>query len=686
MSYFQKEKTTLARLQTGSGEPAGANADSGGNPCTTPCAVTVTHGPEGDMSTEIGAAPRTTTDVADVDRRDSANEGNMVASTASAGETEPADSLKPVSGSSDGVPDTPTAPSKIEASTVCFVPYASNVPDIQHRPNTLYQNPIQNYSNPNTMYTQTVLSSDQNTHNDKAMPNVRIHNPHPESLGTSEPNVIIETSLVDDGDLATAARGEENLRDGATKDIAAGNEETDSRQADTEDSFRIEPYAVRYQDNDDDMTTRSNAAGRIAPDDVNIQPYAVAYIGQDDRTSSEETQARLPSHRGATALDIDNDESKMSSRCNSLRNDADASAVVAPNNLIKNPIYVPQQEDSVLGGIFFFLFFKGVPAFNSTMQETTKVPPGSIPMVTASTSPLVPTSSLETRGRVGKIVFGGHGKDPGKFDESLGVAISADEEIFVTDVFNKRIQVYNMGGIHLRLFPTVVPGENETMHPFDVAISSDEHLWVALKKDLYKRDVYVVQYRKDGHPLSKFDLQMSTTYYPSIAVDATNNKIIVAGSSQLCVFHPNGSFHQSFGAEGLLISSVTVDNEGHILVTQTAAAKYRQYSEAASSYGVHVYDHRGRWLYEFFALRGEYRRHFPRGICVDGSGHIFVADTGTGSVAMFTSLGKFVRTVVRVARPRGIALGPGGQLVVTNPQAGTVTIFPRQMVASTRSS
>ncbi|KAI8502746.1 hypothetical protein Bbelb_194480 [Branchiostoma belcheri] len=47
---------------------------------------------------------------------------------------------------------------------------------------------------------------------------------------------------------------------------------------------------------------------------------------------------------------------------------------------------------------------------------------------------------------------------------------------------------------------------------------------------------------------------------------------------------------------------------------------------------------------------------------------------------MFTYRGKFVRTVVNIPNPWGIALGPEGQLVVANTKDNTVTIFPRDLV------
>ncbi|KAI8485705.1 hypothetical protein Bbelb_365390 [Branchiostoma belcheri] len=52
------------------------------------------------------------------------------------------------------------------------------------------------------------------------------------------------------------------------------------------------------------------------------------------------------------------------------------------------------------------------------------------------------------------------------------------------------------------------------------------------------------------------------------------------------------------------------------------------------------------------------------GICLDTLGRIIMANAKDGRIDMFTSLGKFVRTVAHIANPRGVAMGPCGDLVI----------------------
>ncbi|CAH1238949.1 TRIM71 [Branchiostoma lanceolatum] len=98
--------------------------------------------------------------------------------------------------------------------------------------------------------------------------------------------------------------------------------------------------------------------------------------------------------------------------------------------------------------------------------------------------------------RLEKITFGGRGKGPGKFREPGGVAVSRYNEIFVADGANERIQVFNINGVFLRLFPTVVPSRNkQKMNPSDVVIDGKGYVWV-VGSDLDHE--YLVKYSREG--------------------------------------------------------------------------------------------------------------------------------------------------------------------------------------------
>ncbi|KAI8517682.1 hypothetical protein Bbelb_036990 [Branchiostoma belcheri] len=252
-----------------------------------------------------------------------------------------------------------------------------------------------------------------------------------------------------------------------------------------------------------------------------------------------------------------------------------------------------------------------------------------------------------------KITFGGEGKGKGKFQSISGVAVSADNEIFVIDGMSQRVQVFSINGAFLRLFPTVLPGESKTMYPRGVALDmAPGYLWV-LGKSSRPNERHVVQYSKNGQPIKKFDESLKG-YFRVIAMDVRNNKVIVGDTNTIMMFHSNGSrlWSSEVPREGR-ISAVTSDKEGNVLLTDWNNSVYKY-----NASGVKIFE---------FGTKGdrEGQLNSPLGICLDTSGHIIVANFGNHRVDMFTSQGEFVRTIANIL-PFEVAMGPCGELVVTS--------------------
>ncbi|KAI8495548.1 hypothetical protein Bbelb_265200 [Branchiostoma belcheri] len=318
------------------------------------------------------------------------------------------------------------------------------------------------------------------------------------------------------------------------------------------------------------------------------------------------------------------------------------------------------------------------PTFNSSQRATATLPTEISNSPQIATEPSTFNSSEETHGvnsQTEKIMFGRTGSGPGEFLDNRAVAVSADNEIFVTDRYNTRIQVFNINGEFLRLFPTHVSVKGEDkMEPSGVSIDGEGHVWVVgQKKYIHDHPVRVVQYSRVGVPLTNFAVPgKSSTLSIAMTVDVPNNKIIVILRGEIQMFHPNGSFYRSMELRHPPIWHQFLYATHH--GGRTFATDY-SYSN------VQVFNHSGHWLYEFGrAGLGEGELKLPRGICTDSTGRVIVANGGNGRIDMFTSRGEFVRTVVRMNSPWGIALGPGGQLVVTDVDDNTVTIFQPEFV------
>jgi len=80
--------------------------------------------------------------------------------------------------------------------------------------------------------------------------------------------------------------------------------------------------------------------------------------------------------------------------------------------------------------------------------------------------------------------FGTTGKkhtltDPGDFSKPTNVAVDKDGNVFVTDTFNDRVEVFDADGNFIRTFGQNGDAAGNFARPKGIAIDSDGHVWVA---------------------------------------------------------------------------------------------------------------------------------------------------------------------------------------------------------------
>ncbi|XP_066270089.1 tripartite motif-containing protein 3-like [Branchiostoma lanceolatum] len=284
--------------------------------------------------------------------------------------------------------------------------------------------------------------------------------------------------------------------------------------------------------------------------------------------------------------------------------------------------------------------------------------------------PVVPIQRLE---------FGERGSEPGQLTGPTGVTVSEEGEIFVSDGENGRIQVFTLQGTFVRQFPTVTPG-GEQMYPGDVAMDGEGNLWVV--GNTIESVLYMVQYDQQGRVLRKFD-QQETGQIRGVAVDTRRNHILITKTTgdngdedannednsqgEVQVFRPDGTLVRTVGQQqGVKYPvRITGDREGNLIVSDTG------------NHCVYVYNEEGQFLYKFGGEgSGEGQLLGPMGICTDRAGNIIVADRWNCRVEMFDKTGKFLKHITTdMDGPVAVAMTPQGQLVVTDIEDMTVTIF-----------
>eukprot|EP00058_Branchiostoma_floridae_P012581 XP_002598069.1 hypothetical protein BRAFLDRAFT_85715 [Branchiostoma floridae] len=541
----------------------------------------------------------------------------------------------------------------------------------------------------NPMYMQDTSA----THEPNLHANATVHPDNVEEIQSSVP-ILRED---DENNFTPAYDGDAQEEDGTT-DIAATRDGHPS----------IQPYAVRFQDNNDDALLK---ATDVAAESQAIQPYAVAYMCQEDvgeETASQEREANASDSNNGVLTTSGTDANPPGGALST------EDPTRAQNALIPNPMYVanvrhrpavgcttrwvyvaamtaaillisigisvdfslrsiisvrkPKSTEDPMSTVTGYHDYFSTPesttagpVFVSTTGSASRDPVGEL-MITISSQ----LEEISRHEKQEKIVFGEEGRGPGQFRQNYGVAVSADNEIFVADMLNRRVQVFSMDGVYLRQFSTEVPGESTEILPTDIAIDAKGFLWaVGNRGALSNPNAHVIRYSSQGRAVVKSDLRLQSAIlgYPSIEVDVLNDRIIVGEGNKITIFQPDGSLVRSFEDGNLKINDVASALDGNILVT-------------AMFYPVQVYNHSGNKLFEV----GN-RLSFPLGICTDSSGHMIVSNDGKDRIDMYTSQGEFVRVVVDFKDPRKLAVGSEGQLVVTNIKDHSVTIFPRHTVS-----
>ncbi|XP_019638169.1 PREDICTED: uncharacterized protein LOC109480421 [Branchiostoma belcheri] len=282
------------------------------------------------------------------------------------------------------------------------------------------------------------------------------------------------------------------------------------------------------------------------------------------------------------------------------------------------------------------------------------------------------STATEDHGSRAPVITFGDKSGAGKLRGARGVVVSPDNKIWVADQTKTRLQVYSMAGAFLYPFPQGAPGLGyPAKEPYDVSIDRDGHLWVLMSGYPASPDS-LVQLDREGQLKAKFDLPGTTPWevHSGMAAGLRNNHVIVtwsdgAFSGGVQAFQPDGKVVWDGQRRMKTPTNVAVNGEGNIFVSDF------------NTHYIYRFDENGRYVMRFGgAGRSGGDLNHPRGICADSSGHILVADRDNQRVVVYTDRGEYVRHIaVRAKLPTGVAVGPGGQLVVINHD--TITVFPR---------
>ena len=234
--------------------------------------------------------------------------------------------------------------------------------------------------------------------------------------------------------------------------------------------------------------------------------------------------------------------------------------------------------------------------------------------------------------------FGGFGSGFGQFNLPNGLATDSENNIYVSDYYNNRVQKFNSAGVFQLSFGSLGAGIGEFNGPAKLAVDSGDNLYVVDSinqrvQKFSKFGVYQSQFGEFGGGDGQFS-------GPSgIAID-TSGDILVTDTSNTRVqkFNSAGVYQAQFGTSGSGNGefdnplAVTTDGSNNIYVADTNNNRIQKFNSSG------VYQAQ-------FGTSGTNDGQFnsPSGVKYDSiTGQIFVADKYNNRIQIFDSSGNYI--------------------------------------------
>ena len=258
-----------------------------------------------------------------------------------------------------------------------------------------------------------------------------------------------------------------------------------------------------------------------------------------------------------------------------------------------------------------------------------------------------------------------------------GIGFSKNGILAVTDHSNHRVHVYNAIDVLTKVFGSKGKGNHHFDHPVGVAFDN-------------KNCLYVSDY--GNHRVHKFDANFELVLHfgnegggdgqlnHPMGIAAYKDKVYVADSanSRIAMFYTNGNFCRC------IIGGCLRDPQDVAIGEAIGQMFVVDYSTCC----VHIFalDEAYTYIRKFSSLGiGKDRLNHPRSLAVDSNGFIFVADTYSHRICIFSNAGRFVRSFGSCGNneeqfdcPKGIAFSPNGNLYVSDYENKRVMIFSTQ--------
>jgi DNA-binding beta-propeller fold protein YncE len=287
--------------------------------------------------------------------------------------------------------------------------------------------------------------------------------------------------------------------------------------------------------------------------------------------------------------------------------------------------------------------------------------------------------------------WGSNGVEPGEFDAPIGIAISRQDEVFVTDFYNSRVQKFDTSGKLLKVLP--VPE-----FPGGIAIDDDGTLYIshfgAGRANEERKPDQVTVHDADGNLLrqwGRFGTGEGEFDEPGGVALTKDGRLYVADQTnrRMQVFDREGKFLFQWGQYGIEPGQfggnsnpksrvggpqfVAIDSEGDVYTTEASVGRIQRFTADGKfvlQWGQNE-DRSGDFGGVFTGFPNV-KLQGPVAIIVDPQDRIWVSAVG-GRIQQFSKSGEYLRGFGsqgtgpgQFYAPHGIALDSHGDLYVVD--------------------
>ena len=220
---------------------------------------------------------------------------------------------------------------------------------------------------------------------------------------------------------------------------------------------------------------------------------------------------------------------------------------------------------------------------------------------------------------------------PGMFLNPQHLAVDSEDNIYVTDLGNSRVQKFDEQGTYVRSWGSQGSGPGEFSHPSGIAVIDDYVFVVDRALDTVQKfdnlGNFVMQWGGFGSGNGEFRSPNG------IAISDDKFVYVVdTGNNRIQKFTLDGEYVSGFGQSGKRAGNfispidVAVDSEGKLFVTDPGNNR------------INVYNDDGKFLRTLDSSVGGFKIS-PRGIVVDESDNIYIGDQRNNRIIQFNQYG-----------------------------------------------